>query len=273
MNEEVHSKISSERTSSEATLLGKEHQYDETSEPPRRRPSWRRYIMPLCAHIIVFFTYSSIVLLVLNFRSGGSRHNPNILYSPANEILHWQVQELHLGDGITGSYSGYPRPELEEAWGNLLGNMNIRLSLEDLKAFNREEDAVQLPDGSGYIGSLNIYHEIHCVKWLHTHIYQEHYFPNLTDAKREENRLHSEHCLNQLRATAMCHGDVGMITYKWGNDSRKPKAAATAHQCIDYDRLVEWTNERTVDMFQPGFLIHPTLGPVYDDGHSQETAE
>lgn len=80
MNEEVHSKISSERTSSEATLLGKEHQYDETSEPPRRRPSWRRYIMPLCVHIIVFFTYSSIVLLVLNFRSGGSRHNPNILY-------------------------------------------------------------------------------------------------------------------------------------------------------------------------------------------------
>jgi hypothetical protein len=42
-------------------------------------------------------------------------------------------------------------------------DQNIRLSLEDLKAFNRDEDAVQLPDGSGYIGSLNIYHEIHCV--------------------------------------------------------------------------------------------------------------
>lgn len=41
--------------------------------------------------------------------------------------------------------------------------MNVRLSLEDLKAFNREEDAVQLPDGSGYAGSLNVYHEIHCV--------------------------------------------------------------------------------------------------------------
>ena len=41
--------------------------------------------------------------------------------------------------------------------------MNIRFSLEDLKAFNREEDAVQLPDGSGYAGTLNIYHEIHCV--------------------------------------------------------------------------------------------------------------
>jgi len=41
--------------------------------------------------------------------------------------------------------------------------MNIRLSLEDLKAFDRDEDAVELPDGSGYAGTLNIYHEIHCV--------------------------------------------------------------------------------------------------------------
>ena len=46
--------------------------------------------------------------------------------------------------------------------------MNVRFSLEDLKAFNREEDAVQLPDGSGYAGTLNIYHEIHCVVSLHT---------------------------------------------------------------------------------------------------------
>ena len=42
-------------------------------------------------------------------------------------------------------------------------DMNVRLSLEDLKVFNRDEDAVQLPDGSGYAGSLNVYHEIHCV--------------------------------------------------------------------------------------------------------------
>ena len=41
--------------------------------------------------------------------------------------------------------------------------MNVRFSLDDLKAFNRVEDAVQLPDGSGYAGTLNIYHEIHCV--------------------------------------------------------------------------------------------------------------
>ena len=80
------------------------------------------------------------------------------------------------------------------------------------------------------------------------------------DFAAEEANAHKEHCLNHLRKSAMCHGDVGMVTYRWGNTSRKPQAAATAHQCIDWDSLAEWTNERTIDMFKPGFLVHPTKG-------------
>ena len=52
---------------------------------------------------------------------------------------------------------------IADAYVSLSTEMNVRFSLEDLKAFNRVEDAVQLPDGSGYAGTLNIYHEIHCV--------------------------------------------------------------------------------------------------------------
>lgn len=52
---------------------------------------------------------------------------------------------------------------IADAYVSLPTEMNVRFSLEDLIAFNRDEDAVQLPDGSGYAGTLNIYHEIHCV--------------------------------------------------------------------------------------------------------------
>lgn len=41
--------------------------------------------------------------------------------------------------------------------------MNVQLSEEDIKAVGRLEGAVSLPDGSGYIGTLNVYHELHCV--------------------------------------------------------------------------------------------------------------
>ncbi len=45
--------------------------------------------------------------------------------------------------------------------------MNMRFSKEDFNAFNRDEDGVELPDGSGYVGTLNVYHEIHCVVSIH----------------------------------------------------------------------------------------------------------
>ena len=41
--------------------------------------------------------------------------------------------------------------------------MNIRLSEEDVVAYDRKAEAVALSDGSGYAGSLNVYHELHCV--------------------------------------------------------------------------------------------------------------
>ena len=69
-----------------------------------------------------------------------------------------------------------------------------------------------------------------------------------------------EHCLNHLRRTAMCHGDVGLMIYNWRNDSLKPQAQGTAHQCVDWDSLAKWTSDRSFDMFEPGLLIHPTKG-------------
>ena len=85
----------------------------------------------------------------------------------------------HAGDGLSEPYVGYPRPELEKAWKGLLGSksenshskafkliskdMNVRISREDVQHFGREENAVALPDGSGYVGTLNVYHEIHCI--------------------------------------------------------------------------------------------------------------
>lgn len=41
--------------------------------------------------------------------------------------------------------------------------MNVRLSLDEVRAFDREATAVGLSDGSGYLGTLNVYHELHCV--------------------------------------------------------------------------------------------------------------
>lgn len=76
--------------------------------------------------------------------------------------------------------------------------------------YGREDIGVAIPDGSGYVGTLNIYHELHCIvrhpapeiwfwntrltiskKRLHQYMYEDYYFKDITPKQKEMNRLHN----------------------------------------------------------------------------------
>jgi len=151
---------------------------------------------------------------------------------------------------------------VDKAWHDLLNAENIIIEPEYMRHYGREDIGVAVPDGEGYLGTLNVYHELHCLKRIHQYMYLDSYFPDLTEHQRELNRLHNEHCIDFLRMSVMCHGDVGLITYEWHQDSRIPVANATSHQCINWEKLDKWTKDRTVDMMKPGWLVHPTKGKL-----------
>ncbi|POR31939.1 Uncharacterized protein TPAR_07846 [Tolypocladium paradoxum] len=149
---------------------------------------------------------------------------------------------------------------------------------EIMAGYGREQFGVAIPSGKGYIGTLNVYHELHCIKRLYQDTYPEAYGKGLTSQQKEANRLHKgnhapesyheltlplviDHCLDFLRQASMCHADVGIITFQWSADSLVPVANSTTHQCANWKKLDAWTKRRTVDMMKPGWLIHPTKGP------------
>lgn len=63
----------------------------------------------------------------------------------------------------------------------------------------------------------------------------------------------------------MCHGDVGLITFHWTETSRMPVANATTHECVNWQKMEDWTKKDSVNMFELG-LVHPKFGPAYPDG-------
>ena len=146
-----------------------------------------------------------------------------------------------------------------------------------MRHFGREDIGIRLPDREGYVGTLNVYHQLHCIvstshkyslssithlskKRLHQYMYQDYYYPDFTPAQQEMNRLHSEHCIDFLRQSIMCLGDVGLITFEWSPDNLIPVANATTHQCVNWESLDVWTKERAVDMYKKDYLIHPKFG-------------
>lgn len=58
--------------------------------------------------------------------------------------------------------------------------------------YGREDIGVAVPEGDGYLGTLNVYHELHCLKRLHQYMYPHYYFPDLTPEQHEMNRLHNK---------------------------------------------------------------------------------
>jgi len=65
------------------------------------------------------------------------------------------------GDIDTPKFVGQPRPEMDEAWHDLLSGTAIRFSEEELKLANNAT-SIEHKDG-GYVGGLGISHSLHCV--------------------------------------------------------------------------------------------------------------
>ncbi|PQE26198.1 Tat pathway signal sequence protein [Rutstroemia sp. NJR-2017a BBW] len=128
------------------------------------------------------------------------------------------------------------------------------LEPEVMRRYGREDSGVKVPGSDKYIGTLNVFHELHCIKRLYSYSYPEVYWADLTEKQREINRIHNDF----LRQAAMCHGDIGIVTYQWSEESLMPVTNQTTHQCINWDRLDKWSKERSVDMMKPGWLVHPT---------------
>lgn len=131
---------------------------------------------------------------------------------------------------------------------------------------SRREQGIALPDG-GYFGSLQVFHDLHCIKHLHRFLYSEHYFPDLTPAQLDDRRMHMEHCLDMLRTGVMCRGDVTPLTMRWGHTQAIPLANfSSPHSCVSWDALNGWAREREVTkLFEPGYLRHPIFGDVYGE--------
>lgn len=58
-------------------------------------------------------------------------------------------------------FKGEPSPEMDDAWNKLLGPTAVRVGKEVLDKINRS--SVALTDGSGYMVTLDVYHQLHCL--------------------------------------------------------------------------------------------------------------
>lgn len=60
-----------------------------------------------------------------------------------------------------------------------------------------------------------------------------------------------------------CRGDVSIITHMWTDIDAQPIVNQTApHQCVDFERVIEYSRDNSVDVFQENYIVHPKFGKL-----------
>ncbi|KAK1755396.1 hypothetical protein QBC47DRAFT_188879, partial [Echria macrotheca] len=137
-------------------------------------------------------------------------------------------------------YVGPPSPEIDAAWKELMGPVTVFLSDDEVDLFP-DHQLRFYPEYGLHKAFVTVFHDLHCVNLLRKALSLE-YYPELQGYTLP---IHLEHCLDSLRLSIMCTGDMTFMpleTSEWG-DWEKP-ITPTVYSCRDYKALRTWSKVR-----------------------------
>ncbi|KAF2766848.1 hypothetical protein EJ03DRAFT_277287 [Teratosphaeria nubilosa] len=216
--------------------------------------------------MIVSTTWSMAVHKSVEFR----RHGTRFLPSPANDYIVYEPQVMEQWeDESAPKYFGEPNEDIDRNWHELFEplDQNLGLSPALMRELGREDEGIRLPDGT-YYGSIMVFHHLHCLKNIQHSLHPEYYeLDHLNEQELAMHWEHTDHCLHMLMDAIMCQGDTTLITMYWQDSMFRPAGNMTSpHECVNWDRLMEWVIPNSRDLYGDDVLVHPKHGPLFSGG-------
>ncbi|KAK4201300.1 hypothetical protein QBC40DRAFT_172011 [Triangularia verruculosa] len=182
--------------------------------------------------------------------------NIKIPFSPAPVTY---LNKFMNADPETSKFLGDPRPELDQAWHELLDGTLIYFTDEELHRANHTTSIRR--KGGGFVGGLGVSHSLHCLKRIKQYLHPHYYYPNIStttfgDETWKDLTVHVDHCLESLRQEVLCKADTNVYTLHWTEHSKLKPSVKVPQQsvCVDWGGLHGWMKERGVGF---GEMVHP----------------
>ncbi|KAI0893770.1 hypothetical protein F4806DRAFT_474313 [Annulohypoxylon nitens] len=157
---------------------------------------------------------------------------------------------------FTGHW-GDPNEEMDRMWNHWGFVKYASFSRDEFASMGMDlEGSARFTEeyGGGYIGFLEVSHQMHCLNVIRQAYHREYY-------ERPENKIwadwlndnpvtikvHINHCFEMFRQLIMCNADVGVIPHHWVESIQDPYANFnTVHKCRDLDSIDRWIREHEV---------------------------
>ncbi|KAL7939306.1 hypothetical protein V8C35DRAFT_5404 [Trichoderma chlorosporum] len=139
-------------------------------------------------------------------------------------------------------YVGHPTAKLDAAWDRIVGSY-VALTADEA---SKVEGKISAENGK-YFVVPHVRHSLHCLNYLRKVAYDK-YYPTI----RTENKttvpsfnMHVDHCVEILRETIQCQGDLTPVPHIWSEGKQMFLAdTSLLHTCRDYSALIDWQDER-----------------------------
>ncbi|KAL5453757.1 hypothetical protein PMIN07_007844 [Paraphaeosphaeria minitans] len=197
---------------------------------------------------------------------------------PELQKLQHRIKTHHAEHGVKNSdYQGVPSNVTAAAWTALLQPFFFNASASGLSAASvSPADAVR-DKQSGYLASLGVYHELHCLvrfPCLRSPFFFFFFFYQFPTERPPQNQLrnllylgtgpaalsseqityyhsHLDHCIEAIRLSSTCNADLSLYTFTWPREEDFTFLDAhskTPRKCVDWGQVEKWSMERKVEL-------------------------
>jgi len=219
-------------------------------------------------HCFLVLLYTGLCAAVLLSTHKRSHENqcPNSIISSTEVIYKPKITPNFLHN----EFSGRNHHEIDLKWHDLLDNISLRATDEEMARNRNHPSSVSLPEGGGQLVWLEASHHLHCVKMLRQWSYRDVYFATADEMTMLKMSRHIDHCLELLRQVVMCRPDTSLTTFLWVNSQDKPilNIDSFEHQCVDWDAMVASLKDRIVPLAEIEALKNPLHASSDDETES-----
>ncbi|KAL9131627.1 MAG: hypothetical protein Q9217_000515 [Psora testacea] len=164
--------------------------------------------------------------------------------SPASSHIRYKIDVPPADFWESGLYMGEPTYRGDYMWNDIMDYQGLRLEKEEAERLNLS--AAPLPN-DGFATMFGVYHNLHCLRRIRQHLFEDYYYPNRTAEEREADIRHNHHCLEAIRTSIMCHPDLTPHPLRWAQNTPHHPLVANPNivrECVDWDYLHEFVKPR-----------------------------
>lgn len=150
-------------------------------------------------------------------------------------------------------YFGPPSEDIDKAWRAVLRG--------EWTPFTEAEAAPFRPELTPFNGPYPLFepdvlHSLHCLNEVRKRIDIEYYsqpeHAGVHLAQANWDRIHIDHCLDQLRQTVLCFGDLSPVPLYYVQGAPLAIGRSAQHTCRKFDPIQQWLKQRRAAMNETG---------------------